>query len=539
MLIPGYRLLARTLIEHGVDTVFAVMGDGNLRLLAELTAGKGIRVVHARHEQGAVAMADGYSRLTGKLGVATVTHGPGLTNTATSLATAAAHSSRLLVIAGGLAADDQHNLQRLDQPAFAAVLGADCVSITSPGQMASALSEALRRCGDGRTVLLHAPTDVQLAGCPDVPVTVPAVTTAVPDSPTVAAIAALVGESARPVLLAGRGASTDDAISGISALSDRLGAPIVTTLLAKGNFAGRPAYLGVAGGLGDPAASAALAEADCVLAFGASLNNWTTTGGAFTPGARIIQVDTDPQAFGRFTDPTLAVLGDSARTAAHLLAICRPGARPFRRQVPPAVPDVVSFSSALHPQTACAAVAEALPEDVAVVVDGGHVCIWATQLLGPSRPRSFTHGFSFGSIAQSLPLALGAALGLGGRRVLAVLGDGAAAMCLHEFETAVRTQAPLTVLVLNDGGFGIERHTLVADGLATESADYPAPRFADIATAMGARAIRITDPAGLARLPGYLTGPGPALIDLVVDPAAVSDTFRKIKGLPAPQAIGT
>ncbi|WP_283136377.1 thiamine pyrophosphate-binding protein [Rhizohabitans arisaemae] len=532
----GFELLAAALAEEGVDTVFAVMGDGNLHLLAELSSKHAIRIVHARHEQGAVAMADGYSRLTGRLGVATVTHGPGLTNTATSLATAAAHGSKVLLIAGGLAAGDVHNLQRLDQVAFCQVLGARVVALTTSERAGLDVAEALRLCATERTVVLHAPTDVQLGDCAG------ARTPGRPDPRPMAAdpaavetVAGFLAEASQPVLLAGRGASGDEAIAEIVALAEHLDAPIVTSLLGKGNFAGHPRYLGVTGGLGDTRATAALAAADCVVAFGAQLNDWTTTKADFRDDAVLIHVDTRVEALGRFVRPRLAVLGDGAVTARQLRAACAPAEpRKYWPGEPSADSPVVVFDDGVgtvDPRRACAAVDEALPADAAVVVDGGHVCIWAAQLIGPRVPRSFTHGFSFGSIAQSLPLALGAAVGLNGRRVVAVMGDGAAAMSIHELETAVRTRAPLSVVVLNDAGFGIERHTLAAEGLPVDESNYPSPAFAEMARAMGVRALHVVDVAGLARIPEFLSGEGPTLIDIAVNGDLVSDTFREIKQL--------
>ncbi|MBO9521374.1 MAG: thiamine pyrophosphate-binding protein [Nocardioidaceae bacterium] len=529
----GYQALAQGLVDAGVETVFAVMGDGNLHLLAELSSRHGVRIVHARHEQGAVAMADGYARFTGRLGVATVTHGPGLTNTATALATAAAHRTGLLLVAGGLAPGDVHNLQRLDQPRFAEVVGATTVALTTGDRVGLDLAEAMRRCSRGETVVLHAPTDVQQQdGAAPAPAPVrPSVMA--PDPAAVDRVAGLLAASSRPVLLAGRGASSDGALAAIADLAVHVGAAIVTSLLAKGSFAGDPRYLGVAGGLGSRAATAALASSDCVVAFGASLNDWTTSHADFAPGAALVQVDVREDAFGRFLTPALGVLGDSELTARLLVKAAT--ATPHRADWPPG-PDLVAHqprreTEGLDPERACTALADALPADAGVVVDGGHLCIWAAQLVGPSVPRSFTHGFSFGSIAQSLPLAVGAALGLGGRRVVAVMGDGAAAMSLTELETAVRTDAPVTVVVLDDAGFGIERHTLAAEGLPVAEANYPAPDFAAIARAMGARALRVTTADELAGLPAMLAGSGPALVDLVVDGAVVSETFREIKQL--------
>lgn len=535
----GFELIAHHLVAEGVDTVFAVMGDGNLHLLAELGEKHGIRIVHARHEQGAVAMADGYSRMTGRLGIATVTHGPGLTNTATSLATAVAHRSRILLIVGGLAAHDVDNLQQLDQAAFVASLGGERVALSTPARIGKDLEKALRLVANGRrAVVLDAATDIQAA---ETGIVVhrsvgvaPVVPAAAAPHPTLIDQAAVrLGQAVRPVIVAGRGASSDAAIVVIGELARALDAPIVTSLLGKGNFSSHENALGVTGGLGNSTASSALAAADCILAFGASLNDWTTTRQDFAPDTTLIQIDIDPLAFGRFCRPHLAIVSDAEQAAAVLLGILEPVTREDR---PASVPadadeDFEDGEATVDPRRACLAIERALPHDRAVVVDGGHVCIWGTQLIDTYLPRSFTHGFSFGSIGQSLSLALGAAAGLGGRRVAAIMGDGSAAMGISELETAVRENLPVAIVVLNDAGFGIERHTLALQGLPVAESNYPAPRFADLAIAAGAHAITVCSVDELADIPRALEHPGPVLIDLHVNGDLIADTFLEIKQL--------
>lgn len=548
----GYEVIARRLVALGVDTVFAVMGDGNLLLLAELSEKHGVRIVHARHEAGAVGMADGYHRMTGRLGVATVTHGPGFTNAATSVATATAHRSKVLVLVGGLAAGDVFNLQRLDQSAFTRSLGTERVSLSTPPRIDAdvllAARTALRRPA---TVVLDMPTDVQSAetgitsmaehDLPDLALWLS------PHPELVARGASALASAERPVLLAGRGASDDRAITEIAALANETGARIVTSLLGKGNFWGHPLALGVAGGLGNTTASAALADADCIVSFGASLNEWTTTRHSYAKGCTIVQIDTDPMAFERFSRVDVAVPGDAASTAsgirAALAAMGAPGAHQPIEAAQPAVsgsahlsPDAIpkggySDGDSIDPRRACAAFNAALPTNRAVVIDGGHVCIWGTQLIDVHEPRSYTHGFSFGSIGQSLSLALGAASGLGGRPVVAVMGDGSAAMSIAELETAVREQLPVIVLILNDGGFGIERHTLAMLDKPVAESNYPAPDFARMANALGASGVVISNERDLQSIGVHLARSGPIVFDIRVNGDLIAQTFLEIKQL--------
>lgn len=545
----GYEVVAQRMVALGVDTVFAVMGDGNLLLLAELSEKHGVRIVHARHEAGAVGMADGYHRMTGRLGVATVTHGPGFTNAATSVATATAHRSKVLVLVGGLATGDVFNLQRLDQGAFTRSLGAERVALSTPPRVDAdvllAVRTALRRPG---TVVLDMPTDVQAAETGLSIVAEHEISDLAPwlspHPELIARAASALIAAERPVILAGRGASGDRALAEIGALAEEVRAPIVTSLLGKGNFWGHPLALGVAGGLGNANANAALAQADCIVSFGASLNEWTTTRYDYAAGCTIVQIDTDPMAFERFSRVDLALPGDAAATASGIRAALTamdlqdPFAASRRTTStgvysPTGLTTDVEYSDgdAVDPRRACAAFNAALPTNRAVVVDGGHVCIWGTQLIDVHEPRSYTHGFSFGSIGQSLSLALGAAVGLGCRPVVAVMGDGSAAMSIAELETAVREQLPVIVLILNDGGFGIERHTLaMLDKPVTES-NYPAPDFARMANALGASGVVISSERDLQSIGAHLARSGPIVFDIRVNGDLIAQTFLEIKQL--------
>ncbi|MCW2993739.1 MAG: thiamine pyrophosphate enzyme-like binding region, partial [Conexibacter sp.] len=157
-----YEAIADALVGEQVGRVFGLMGDGNMELLAELTDRRGVDFVKVRHEQGAVAMADGYARASGEVGVCTVTCGPALLNTATSLAVARSHGSAVVLLAGDTPADDPGHLQNVDQQRFGAALAATTIAVTDPGEVAAKIAEAFlaARIGHG-PVLVNLPMDVQ------------------------------------------------------------------------------------------------------------------------------------------------------------------------------------------------------------------------------------------------------------------------------------------------------------------------------------------------------------------------------------------
>jgi acetolactate synthase-1/2/3 large subunit len=524
-----YRRLAAALAAAGVDTVFCVMGDGNLDLLVELADAHGVRLVHARHEQGAVAMADGYARRTGRLGVASVTHGPGLTQTGTSLKVASARRSTILVLAGDTPTGDPHHIQGFEQAPYATAVGATPVPLRAPATWAADLAEALAVAERG-PVVFNLPTDHQLAAAP---------AAAAPPAPAVrpASVgvgldpaAAVLGTAARPVVLAGRGAI--DAQAEVAAIAALLGAPVVGTLGAHGILPEDPRHLGFVGGLGCPAAVAALDEADAVLAVGASLNAWTTKGGALLAGKPLVRLDADPVALRTGPATAVALLGDAAATLAALA-----GALPVAPAAPwtPSVAgtaDAGAFADgvgAVDPRRALAAVEAALPRDRTIVLDGGHFITFACSALSVEDPRRFLFSCDFAAIGQGLAMAVGAAAADATGRTTLVAGDGGLLMGIAELDTAVRNDLPINIIVLNDGAYGQEVHSLAAKGKRTAHAIFAVPDLARLAEGFGATGAAVGAPADLDALPHLLTAPGgPRLIDIRINPEIVSPAAQEI-----------
>ncbi|MEV0381592.1 thiamine pyrophosphate-binding protein [Nonomuraea sp. NPDC050643] len=523
------------LIAEGTEVVFALMGDGNLDLLTRISMTGRIKLVHACHEQGAVAMADGYARFSGRPGVASVTHGPGLSNTATSLLTAVAARSPVVLIAPDTPTGDLNHPQRFDQRSFIRSTGALFRPLHRPDTVHADTGAVFRhvRFGKGPAVL-NAPTDVLLAALsPDTapyrPADGPPAGPA-PDPAAVEAAVAALTSARRPVILVGRGVPPDDDAASVGELADLLGAPITTSLKAKGLLARHPRSLGVAGGLGAEAASRALAEADCVLVLGATANQWTTDGGL--TGRVIVQVDHDAEAMGRHTRPDVAVVGDAAKTVAALrdrltAAGARTGWAP-----PPEESPLTGFAgdtSPVHPQQVVDTLDAALPEDRLLVVDAGHFGSYAQQTLRSWDPRRYAFTHDFGAIGQALGVSIGAAFAREGERVTVVLGDGCLMMSLNELATVRRYGLPLTVVVMNDGGYGQERHSLRAKGLPVAESEHAWPDIAGIARGFGIPAHSIGCASDLALLPQLLADEtGPILFDVHIDPDAQNRAFADI-----------
>lgn len=504
--------VADVLAAARVRRMFGVLGNGNVDLVADATSRHGTHYVATRHEAGAVAMADGQYRATGDVSVCTTTQGPGLTNAATALVTAARAGSGVLLIVGDPAGSTARTNQRMDHARFIDATDVRFVNVDARDDWAAATREALAAARSG-TVVLNLP----IAGM-DVPVdentttgSPAAATSAHPpadaiDADAVREVARLLGDSRRPLLLAGRGAARATTRDALVALAEATGAPLVTTLAGKGLFGAHPRHLGFIGGMGSARANAAAADADVVVVFGASLTPWTTERGTLLTQAKIIHCDLSP---GR--DPSvrvdLAVRGDAAALAGALLAqLGSPDDPPAARGWWPPAPDsprergYPTDDGGLHPAAVIDWFDDALPAERTVVVDGGHFIAFALPRLRVPDPWGSMLTLDFGSIGLGLPTAIGAAMARPDRQCLLAVGDGGFLMALPELDTAVRERVPLLALVLNDNAYGAEYHHLVRHGAATEISTFDSRSIADISAAIGAETTRITSPAELAAL---------------------------------------
>jgi acetolactate synthase I/II/III large subunit len=533
-----YQGLSDVLRAERVTHVFALMGDGNLELLADLAGRVRLPLIHARHEQGAVAMADGYARFSGRTGVASVTHGPGLSNTATSLLTAAAARSPLVLIAADTPAADPDHPQNFDQVAFSRASGARVQQLRAPATLSVDVAEAFGHARQARApVVLNAPADVLRQLLPEAAAAyVPASSEALeatPDPPAIEAALEALRNARRPAILAGVGVVlSNDAEAPLARLARWLGAPVATTLMAHGLLSDTDSAVGVAGSLGSGTGSAVLQQADCLLVVGASLNRWTIDEG-LAPDTVVVHVDVDPAAIGRHVPADVALVGDAGltvRTLLDRLDDSTNGRLPWEPRPRPGGEDTGSpAGDGLPPRQMIAALDRALPHRRLLVVDAGHFSAFAQQGLRSSHARDYTFTHQFGAIGQGLGIALGAAVARPGERVTAVLGDGCLLMSVAELDTLARYELPVTVFVMNDASYGQERHALAAKGFDVGEAVFATPELSAIAEAYGIAGARIDTPEGLEALPGTLAAAdGPLLLDVRVDGGIQNRPFNEI-----------
>jgi thiamine pyrophosphate-dependent acetolactate synthase large subunit-like protein len=536
------EVVARCLTEAGADTVFGVVGSGNFTATVSLQAA-GARFVAARHENGALCMADAYARVSGRLGLATVHQGPGLTNAMTGLTEAAKARTPLVLVAADTPAGDVRSNFYVEQAKMAEAVGAVPVRVNGPARAYADTMRALRiALGRRRTVLLNLPLDVANAEAEwparDGGLALPAAPA--PSAEAVAAVADAVQKARRPVIVAGRGAVLAHAGPALEALAADVGALLATSAMGHGLFRGNPFALGISGGFASPLAAELIGSADLILAFGARLTRWTTANGALiVPEATVVQVDLDDEALSDRAD--LPVTGDAAAMA-RLLAdeLARRGhraegfwsdelrARIAARRWRDEPFDDASSSRHVDPRALSIALDDLLPEDRTVVVDSGHFMGFPAMYLAVPDPEGFVFTQSFQSIGLGLANAVGAALARPDRLTVAALGDGGAMMGLPELETAARLRLAIAFVIYDDSAYGAEVHHFRPMGHPVETVQFPDTDFAAIARGMGAHGVTVRTLADLAPVEDWLARrDGPLLIDAKVDPDVCAEWLEE------------
>lgn len=531
------EVIGRTLAERGVETFFGLVGSGNFAVVNALRDA-GAEFYSSRHECGAIMMADGYARVSGKVGVCTTHQGPGFTNALTGLVEAAKSRTPLVLIAADTPAGTLWSNFKIDQAAFAATAGAIPERVRSRETAAEDAARALRRARvERRPVVLNVPIDLVERSVPDD-------STAIPDRPDLVAsrpsersvveAVNLIVASERPVILAGRGAAlSEGGREALEALGERVGALMTTSAVGNGLFSGNPYDLGISGGFSSPLAVELLGRADLVLAFGASLNRWTTRHGRlFSEDARVVQVDLDAEPIGALHRADVGIVGDAAATARAILEeLASRGVRKggfrgeglereisARRHRDEPYEDR-GTNEHIDPRTLSIALDDLLPEERTVATDSGHFMGYPAMYLPVPDERSFVFAQAFQSVGLGLANGIGAAIARPDRPTVAAVGDGGALMALGELETAARYKLPMVVVVYNDAAYGAEVHHFGPMGRPVDATQFPDTDFAALARAAGAEGITVRDPGDLVPLKEWLgRRDGPLVIDAKVNP---------------------
>ena len=541
----GAEMLVEALVHEGVDAIFGYPGGAVLHIYDELWRARE-RITHylVRHEQGAVHMAEGYARATGRVGVVLVTSGPGATNAVTGIANAYMDSTPIVVITG------QVPKHLIGTDAFQEV---DTVGITRPcvkhnylvreaRDLPAIVREAFHLARSGRPgpVVIDIPKDVSAARSNYSRldhVSFPFTTESARVNPDAARHAIeLILRAKQPVLYVGGGITNSGAFDSLLSFAEALRLPVTPTLMGLGGFpSSHPLCLGMLGMHGTYAANMAVAESDLLVALGVRFDDRVTGKLAtFAPQARIIHVDIDPANIGKNVAPSLALAGDVKQALDQFLELVQQqNAAELRESVQEREPwwdqirnwqrqQPLRFDGSqdqIKPQTVIGELHRLTRGEAIVTTDVGQHQMWVAQFHPFTRSRQLITSGGLGTMGFGLPAALGAQLALPEQLVVAVVGDGGFQMTNQELATAVQYGLPIKILIMNNGYLGMVRQwqEMFYDRTYSEVDISVAPDFVKLAEAYGAAGFRAEKPSELhSVLKTAINHKGVAVVDIVV-----------------------
>ncbi|MGO4908839.1 thiamine pyrophosphate-binding protein [Pseudorhodobacter sp. W20_MBD10_FR17] len=528
-----YQSIARATKDHGTTKMFGLMGDANLFMVDSFVRECGGSFIPAAHEGSTILMAAAYAHVSGKVGVATVTHGPALANCVTALVEATRGHTPLVVLAGDTPVANPRHLQSIDQRELVKVTGAGFVQLRTPATVTEDVAQAFYRAQvERRPIVLNMPADFMWQES-EYGIKILNVFTkpgGVAEGDTLDNAIGMIASARRPLILAGGGAI--HARDALMRLADRLEAPLATTLRAKGLFNDHPYNIDIFGTLSTPAAYDLIAQSDCIICFGTALHDFTTDRGKLMKDKRIIQIDVDPTAIGGGLHPDAALIADAGLTAQTILYWLNEAEIPasgFTRELDTAtltahVPGSGKASDGfVNYVDTLERLENALPKDRVLVTDGGRFMTEVWCRLSVPNPHSFVSTVSFGAIGLGLQTAIGAAVAAPDQPVILFSGDGGFMMGgINEFNTAVRLGLDLIVIIANDSAYGAEHIQFVDRKMDPSLTEFTWPSFAEIATSLGGEGyeVRSNDQLEQALL-ALEKRTGPFLIELRLDPADV------------------
>ncbi|WP_137844602.1 thiamine pyrophosphate-dependent enzyme [Microbacterium sp. 2FI] len=530
------RAVLETIRSYGVTAVFGIPGTHNLELYRPL-ADLGMRAVTNRHEQGSGYGADGWAQQTGLPGVVITTSGPGLQNAMSAIGTAFCESRPLIVLSPGVPRGDEFRdvgtlHETKDASAMVAAIAEWSRRVETAAEAVDAVHAAfaLFRIGRPRPVHIEIPLDLleSPAGVPHAArVARPEPAPDRGDAASLRAAAALLATAQRPVIIAGGGATR--AAREVTALAERLGAPVLTTLNGKGTVdEHHPLSLG--SNLRLAAARDAAEDADVLVVLGSKLGEAELWAPALAARGAVVRVDISAAQLHKNLEVTVGIVGDCAAVAADLLALI-----PAAPRTPQPLPDLDPLRAAIAAETEATApdtvalaqlIADALPSDAIVAGDSSQIVyLGLANILRQSTPHAMLYTPTYATLGYGLPAAIGARVAQTDRPVVAVVGDGALMFCVNEIITAVEQRLDLTIVCVDNGGYAEIRQNEVDRGIRPVGVDLVQPDWVALANAFGATgrraerpdeiasALRVAVAAGGVQLVHIPQGPAPTTSD--------------------------
>ena len=508
--MTGATALVKSLEAAGVEVMFGLPGGAILPAYDPIYDST-IRHILVRHEQGAGHAATGYAQVSGRAGVCIATSGPGATNLVTPLMDASMDSVPLVAITGQVpsAAIGTDAFQEADIRGITMPFTKHNYLITDPAEIPGAIAEAFHIATTGRPgpvlvdiakdalqkmTTFNWPTSINLAGYK------PQTT---PNAQAITDAAALIAQSSKPVFYVGGGVIKANAAAELRALVELLGAPVVTTLMARGAFPdSHPLHMGMPGMHGTVAAVTALQKADLLITLGARFDDRVTGKlSTFAPNAKILHADIDPAEIGKNRHADVAVVGDVRETMAALvpalkaaLAKNKPDLTAWLRQMNslkstyPLGFDIPEDGS-LSPQLVIQRLGQISGTDTIFTAGVGQHQMWASQFISYEHPRTWLNSGGAGTMGYGVPAAMGAKVAAPDTTVWAIDGDGCFQMTNQELVTCALNNIPIKVAIINNESLGMVRQwqTLFYDSRYSNTSleSKRVPNFPMLAESMG------------------------------------------------------
>lgn len=507
----GAKLLLNSLSRRGVETVFGIPGGASLSIYEEMSS-TDIRHILGRHEGSTVFMADGFSRVSRKPGVFLGTSGPGATNAITGVATAYTDSSPLICITGQVATNamGRDAFQEADSFNLMVPVTKWNFKLRNGEEIPRVINKAFSIATSGRfgPVAIDVPSDIVSNDVDDSLISYEYQEPSRHESDLSDMPLALkmIREARKPAIISGGGVKWSDSGNLIMKLAEKIGAPVVTTVMGKGGVPEEhPLALGTTGMHGRRSSHWALNQADLVIAVGTRFSDRTTgkTSG-FLPNARIIHIDIDRAEIGKNIPGVVGLAGNSAEVLSTMLASLDFQAT-GRSEWVNGVADVKEFcqcdfdlpGNPIKPQKLVSQLSKLLPDDAILTTDVGQHQMFASHFFETSGKRQFITSGGLGTMGFGLPSAIGAKIAAPEKTVVSLVGDGGFQMSYSEFITAVENHLPVFVVVMNNQSLGMVRQFQKQFyGNKIFAADYVrTPDFSKFAESMGGEGMVVERPS--------------------------------------------
>ncbi|MGB9680352.1 MAG: biosynthetic-type acetolactate synthase large subunit [Thermoanaerobacteraceae bacterium] len=487
----------------GVETVFGIPGGAVIPLYDALYDSD-INHILATHEQMAAHMADGYARVTGKVGVCFATSGPGATNLVTGIANAYMDSIPIVAITGQVPTNliGKDSFQEVDITGITLPVTKHNFIVKSPDKLADIIREAFKIASTGRPgpVLVDVPKDIQNA---DIEFTKNESKEQIKENKINnneldKAIKAIF-DSKRPVIFAGGGVIWSEASKELKEFSEKLHIPVASSLMGLGSFPeDNPLSLGLIGMHGSRYANMAIYKSDLVIAIGSRFSDRVAgKAGGLAPGAKVIHIDIDPAELGKNVKADIQLNGD----VKHILNILTKNLPEITREdwIEELEDLKLKFKlqykndNVLRPQWIVEKIQELSNNDLIIATEVGQNQMWAAQFFRFLEPRTFVTSGGLGTMGFGLPASIGAQVGRPDKRVVNIAGDGSLRMNIHSLETASVYNIPVITVLLNNQSLGMVRQWqhLFNQKRFSQTDLNPNLEFAKLATDFGVEGIKV------------------------------------------------